>query len=53
MIVTEMAVMEVRKDGLHLLEIHPDYTIDDVLKATEADLIIDEVKPMKGVNNGN
>lgn len=53
LIVTEMAVMEVKNDGLHLLEIHPDYTLEDVKKATEADLIIKDVKPMKGVNDGN
>lgn len=53
MIVTEMAVMEVRKDGLHLLEVHPDYSVEDVVKATEATLIIDDVKTMKGVTNEN
>ncbi len=53
LIVTEMAVMEVRKDGLHLLEVHPDYSVDDVVKATEAELIIDNVIPMKGVSNGD
>jgi len=50
LIVTEMAVMKVEKDGLHLLEVHPDYSIEDVIKATEADLIIKDVKKMKGVN---
>ncbi len=49
MIVTEMAVMEVRKDGLYLLEVHPDYSVEDVIKATEAELIIENVLPMKGV----
>lgn len=49
MIVTEMAVMEVRKDGLHLLEVHPDYTVEDVIKATDAELIVESVLPMKGV----
>ncbi|MDY0010365.1 MAG: 3-oxoacid CoA-transferase subunit B [Candidatus Izemoplasmatales bacterium] len=50
LIVTEMAVMKVEKDGLHLLEVHPDYSIEDVIKATEADLIIKDVQKMKGVN---
>lgn len=50
LIVTEMAVMKVEKDGLHLLELHPDYSIEDVIKATEADLIINDVQKMKGVN---
>ena len=49
LIVTEMAVMEVREDGLHLLEVHPSFTIQDVISATEAELIIDKVIPMKGV----
>ncbi len=50
LIVTEMAVMKVEKDGLHLLEVHPDYSIEDVIKATEADLIIKDVQKMKGAN---
>ncbi|MDD3112870.1 MAG: 3-oxoacid CoA-transferase subunit B [Candidatus Izemoplasmatales bacterium] len=49
MIVTEMAVMSVEKDGLHLKEVHPNYSIEEVLKATEAPLIIDQVIPMKGI----
>lgn len=49
LIVSEMAVMKVEKDGLHLLEVHPDYTIQDVINSTEADLIIGDVKRMKGV----
>ncbi len=49
LIVTEMAVISVEKDGLHLLEVHPDFSIEDVVKATEADMIIDSVLPMKGV----
>ena len=53
LIVTEMAVMEVRKDGLHLLEVHPNYSLEDVIKATDANLITDHVIPMKGVNHGN
>ena len=50
LIVTEMAVMKVEEDGLHLLEIHPSYTLEEVVKATEAELIINDVLPMKGVN---
>ena len=42
MIVTEMAVIEVTKDGLLLKEVAEGFTIDEVLKATEADLIISE-----------
>lgn len=50
MIVTEMAVMVVKPDGLHLLEVHPDYTIEEVIKSTDAELIVDNVIPMRGVN---
>ena len=39
-IITEMAVMDVTKDGLVLKEVAPGLTVDDVIKATEADLII-------------
>lgn len=48
LIVTEMAVMAVEEAGLHLLEVHPDYTVDEVVQLTEADLIIEDVKVMKG-----
>lgn len=48
LIVTEMAVMEVKEDGLHLLEVHPDYTIQQVRDLTGANLIINNVAPMKG-----
>jgi acetate CoA/acetoacetate CoA-transferase beta subunit len=51
LIVTEMAVIGVETDGLHLLEVHPDFTIDDVIKATEAKLIINHVIVMKGVQS--
>lgn len=45
MIITEMGVIEVTEDGLVLKEINPEFTLDDVLKATEAELIIpDELK---------
>ncbi|MEM9634028.1 MAG: 3-oxoacid CoA-transferase subunit B [Pseudomonadota bacterium] len=40
LIVTEMAVIEPVDDGLLLREIGPDVTIDDVISATEANLII-------------
>ena len=53
LIVTEMAVMEVREDGLHLLEVHPSYSVEDIVKATEAKLIINDVLPMKGVSDEN
>ena len=39
-IVTEMAVMEVVSEGLELREVMSGYTVQDVLAATEAELII-------------
>ncbi|MCL2063183.1 MAG: 3-oxoacid CoA-transferase subunit B [Candidatus Cloacimonetes bacterium] len=50
LIVTDMAVMKIEKDKFRLLEIAEGYTIDDIQKATEADLIIEgEIKNF-GVN---
>lgn len=41
LVVTEMAVIEVTKDGLLLKEVAPGLTAEDVQNATEAQLIID------------
>jgi acetate CoA/acetoacetate CoA-transferase beta subunit len=47
LIVTEMGVMEVNPKGIVLKEIHPEFTVDQVKAATEANLIIaDDLKPM-------
>ncbi len=51
LIVTEMAVIAVEADGLHLLEVHPDYSIEDVLNMTDAELIVKDVIPMKGMKS--
>ncbi|KXG76255.1 3-oxoacid CoA-transferase subunit B [Thermotalea metallivorans] len=51
MIVTEMGVMVVTKEGLILTEIHPDYTVEDVKAATEADLIISPDLKMMSVSD--
>ena len=40
MIITEMVVIDVTKEGLLLKEIAEGFTLDDILKATEADLIV-------------
>ncbi len=40
MIITEMGVMEITKNGILLTELNPGYTIEDVQAATEAELII-------------
>lgn len=42
LIVTDMAVMEVTPEGLLLKEVSDGFTVEDVVKATEADLIIAE-----------
>ncbi|MDF2653880.1 MAG: CoA transferase subunit [Bacillota bacterium] len=47
MIITEMGVMEITPEGILLTELHPDYTVDQIQAATEAELIISpELKPM-------
>jgi acetate CoA/acetoacetate CoA-transferase beta subunit len=52
MIITEMGVMEVTKDGIVLTELHPDYTVEQVQEATEATLIISpDLKPMAWYNS--
>jgi len=42
LIITEMGVIEVTDKGLVLKEINPEYTVEEVQAATEAELIIDE-----------
>lgn len=47
LIITEMGVMEITPKGIVLKEIHPEFTVEDVKAATEAELIIaDDLKPM-------
>ena len=40
MIITEMGVMEITENGLLLTELHPDFSIDDIIAATGCELII-------------
>jgi len=48
MIVTEMGVIEITEEGFVLRELHPDYTVDDVREATDADVIVyDDLKEME------
>lgn len=48
LIITEMGVLEVTKEGLVLREINPEFTLDEVKAATEAELIIsDDLKDME------
>ncbi|MFD1738365.1 3-oxoacid CoA-transferase subunit B [Bacillus salitolerans] len=42
LIITDMAVVEVTGSGLLLKEVMQPFTIEDVLKRTEADLVVDE-----------
>ena len=47
MIVTEMGVMEVTPEGIKLTELHPDYSLEEIKKATGCELIVDDtLKPM-------
>ena len=41
-IITEMCVFDVTKDGLVMIEINPEFTVDDVRAATEADFTVAE-----------
>lgn len=48
LIVTEMGVMEITKEGIVLKEIHPESTVEEVQAQTEAKLIIaSDLIPMK------
>lgn len=48
MIVTEMGVMDITPQGIVLREIHPEFTVEQVQAATEAQLIIaEDLKPMQ------
>jgi 3-oxoacid CoA-transferase subunit B len=46
-IVTDMAVIDVGPSGLQLMEVYPEHDIKDVLEATGADLVVEEVQEMK------
>jgi acetate CoA/acetoacetate CoA-transferase beta subunit len=47
MIVTEMGVFEVTENGLLLTEYNPEYSVDDIRAATEADFkVADDLKPI-------
>jgi 3-oxoacid CoA-transferase, B subunit len=47
-IITEMGVMNVTPKGLELVEINPEFTVEQVQAATEAELIISpDLKPMR------
>ena len=49
MIITEMGVMEITPKGIVLKEINPEFTVEQVQAATEAELIIDEnLKKIEG-----
>jgi 3-oxoacid CoA-transferase B subunit len=51
LVITEMAVIEVVKEGLVLREVAPGTTVDAVRKATGAELMVpDDVQTMRGVS---
>jgi len=45
-IITDLAVMDVAHEGLKLIERAPGVTVDEIVSATEAELMIDEVCEM-------
>ena len=47
LIVTELAVIAVKEDGLHLIEKHPDTTLEAILEATEAPLKYTTINDME------
>lgn len=47
LIVTEMGVIEVKEDGLHLIEYNAPHTVQDVINATQAHLHTNEAKENK------
>ncbi|WP_396210006.1 CoA transferase subunit B [Flavobacterium sp.] len=49
-VVTELAVLEVTPNGFKLLERAPGVSVDDIIKATEADLIIEGEIPEMSIN---
>jgi len=50
LIVTEMCVIEVTEEGLLLREINEEFTLEEILEATEADLIVpEEILTMQSV----
>jgi len=47
MIITEMGVFEITRDGVVLTELHPDFTVEGIRQATEARITISpDLKPM-------
>ena len=49
-VVTELAVLEVTSSGFKLLERAPGVSVEDIIKATEADLIIEGEIPEMSIN---
>ncbi len=47
-IITEMGVMEITDKGILLTELHPEFSLDDIKSATQAELIVsDSLKAMQ------
>ena len=47
MIITEMGVMEIQEDGIHLIEYNPIFTLEEIQENTEATLIINNPVKME------
>jgi len=46
-VITEKAVFDVTEDGLVLLEVHENFTVDDIKACTEAEFTVSaDLKPM-------
>ena len=46
-IITDMAVIDVGPSGLRLVEVHPDFGVEEVVAATEATLHVGDVREME------
>ena len=45
-IITEKAVFDIIDEKCHLIEVHPDYSLEEIKKSVEADIITSNVKKM-------
>lgn len=47
LIITEMGVMKIEEDGIHLVEYNPEFTLEEIQEATEAKLIMNNPRKME------
>ena len=48
-IITEKGVFEIKNDGLHLVEISPYSSLEDIRQTTEADFTVDTVTAFRKI----